>query len=141
VVVWLCGCDHHHMPPLRARCHSPNRAPHSHLRHTHVAHVSLQNTRDLTHTTTGAVSVILGCVLMHDLAGASYVAWLLPVLLLLGLAAVVGVFGEVAKRRVSAQHRVLHCVSHRVSVRVSVRGACSAWCMHGLRRAPAAQCG
>jgi hypothetical protein len=52
------------------------------------------------HATTGVATVLLGCVLMHDMVGAPHVAWLLPVLLLLGLALVAGLVAELGKHKV-----------------------------------------
>jgi len=44
--------------------------------------------------------VLLGAVMMHDMAGASYISWLLPILLLLGVLAVGGIIAEVYKNKV-----------------------------------------
>jgi hypothetical protein len=44
--------------------------------------------------------MFLGAVMMHDMAGAPYVNWLLPLCLFLGLAVTAAVLGEIYKLKV-----------------------------------------
>jgi H+/Cl- antiporter ClcA len=53
-------------------------------------------------TAAGVVAMFLGAVMMHDMAAAPYVNWLLPLCLFLGLAVIAAVVGEVLKLKVCA---------------------------------------
>lgn len=49
---------------------------------------------------TGVAVVLMGAVMMHDMAGAAYINWLLPILLFLGLVLVAGLVAEAYKSKV-----------------------------------------